>query len=138
MRASATTSSSRPSPRRSRRARTSSKRAALDAQLAAERVDVTLPVRPSAEGRIHPVSQVTEEIIAIFGEMGFAVAEGPDIEDDFNNFAALNIPAEHPARQMHGHVLPRGRAGRAAAGAAHPHQPGADPHDAGRPAAATG
>jgi len=74
--------------------------AALDAQLDAERVDVTLPPRPSAEGRIHPVSQVTEEIVAIFGEMGFGVAEGPDIENDFNNFGALNIPEEHPARQM--------------------------------------
>ena len=73
---------------------------ALDAQLLAERVDVTLPARPSAEGRVHPVSQVTEEITAIFAEMGFAVAEGPDVEDDFNNFGALNIPAEHPARQM--------------------------------------
>jgi phenylalanyl-tRNA synthetase alpha chain len=73
---------------------------ALDAQLLAERQDVTLPVRPSAEGRIHPVSQVTEEIVAIFGEMGFSVAEGPDVENDFNNFGALNIPEEHPARQM--------------------------------------
>jgi phenylalanyl-tRNA synthetase alpha chain len=51
-------------------------------------------------GRIHPVSQVTEELIAIFGEMGFRVAEGPDVEDDFNNFSALNSPPEHPARQM--------------------------------------
>jgi phenylalanyl-tRNA synthetase alpha chain len=73
---------------------------ALDAQLLAERVDVTLPVRPIVEGRIHPVSQVTEEIVAIFGEMGFVVAEGPDVENDFNNFGALNIPPEHPARQM--------------------------------------
>ncbi len=73
---------------------------ALDAQLIAERVDVTLPVRPSPEGRVHPVSQVTEEIVAIFAEMGFAVAEGPDVENDFNNFGALNIPEEHPARQM--------------------------------------
>ena len=73
---------------------------ALDAQLLAERQDVTLPVRPGTDGRIHPVSQVTEEIVAIFGEMGFAVAEGPDVENDFNNFGALNIPEEHPARQM--------------------------------------
>ena len=72
----------------------------LDHRLLTERIDVTLPVRPEPEGRIHPVSQVTEEIIAIFGEMGFTVAEGPDVEDDFNNFAALNIPPEHPARQM--------------------------------------
>jgi len=75
--------------------------AALDAKLAGERVDVTLPARPESEGRIHPVSQTIDEIIAIFGEMGFLVAEGPDIEDDFHNFTALNIPPSHPARQMH-------------------------------------
>ena len=75
--------------------------AALDAELAADRVDITLPVRPEPEGRLHPISQTFDEIIAIFGEMGFAVAEGPDIEDDFHNFTALNIPPEHPARQMH-------------------------------------
>jgi phenylalanyl-tRNA synthetase alpha chain len=74
--------------------------AALDERLLSETLDVTLPVRPQAEGRIHPVSQIAEEIIAIFGEMGFSVAEGPDVENDFNNFSALNIPAEHPARQM--------------------------------------
>ncbi|MFQ5785618.1 MAG: phenylalanine--tRNA ligase subunit alpha [Alphaproteobacteria bacterium] len=74
---------------------------ALAARLAAERVDVTLPVRPEAEGRIHPVSQVLDEIVAIFGDMGYAIAEGPDIEDDFHNFTALNIPPEHPARQEH-------------------------------------
>jgi len=73
---------------------------ALDAQLLTETQDVTLPFRPEQMGRIHPVSQVTEELIAIFGEMGFRVAEGPDVEDDFNNFSALNIPPEHPARQM--------------------------------------
>ena len=72
----------------------------LERRLAAERVDVTLPSRPRPEGRIHPVSQVTDEIIAIFGDMGFAVAEGPDIENDWNNFTALNIPPDHPARQM--------------------------------------
>lgn len=75
--------------------------AALDAELAADRVDITLPVRPETEGRLHPISQTFDEIIAIFGEMGFSVAEGPDIEDDFHNFTALNIPPEHPARQMH-------------------------------------
>ncbi|CAN0298663.1 unnamed protein product [Discosporangium mesarthrocarpum] len=75
--------------------------AALEARLAAETVDISLPARPRPEGRLHPVSQVTEECIAIFGEMGFTVAEGPDIEDDFHNFTALNIPPEHPARQMH-------------------------------------
>ncbi|UCH75138.1 MAG: phenylalanine--tRNA ligase subunit alpha [Rhodospirillales bacterium] len=75
--------------------------AALDARLAAESVDVTLPARPQPDGRLHPISQTMDEIVAIFGEMGFAIAEGPDIEDDFHNFTALNIPPEHPARQMH-------------------------------------
>jgi phenylalanyl-tRNA synthetase alpha chain len=72
-------------------------------RLAHERADVTLPVRPGplAEGRIHPVSQVTDEITEIFADMGFSIAEGPDIETDFNNFTALNIPPEHPARQDH-------------------------------------
>jgi phenylalanyl-tRNA synthetase alpha chain len=74
--------------------------AALDARLASERIDVTLPPRERQEGRIHPVSQATEEIVAIFADMGFAVAEGPDVEDDWYNFEALNMPAEHPARQM--------------------------------------
>jgi len=75
--------------------------AALDARLASERIDVTLPARPEGEGRLHPVSQVMDEILAIFAEMGFTLAEGPDIEDDWHNFTALNIPPEHPARQMH-------------------------------------
>jgi phenylalanyl-tRNA synthetase alpha chain len=74
---------------------------ALDAKLSGERADITLPVRPEAEGRVHPISQVMDELIAVFAEMGFRVAEGPDIEDDFHNFTALNIPPEHPARQMH-------------------------------------
>jgi phenylalanyl-tRNA synthetase alpha chain len=74
---------------------------AMDARLASERADVTLPARPMPDGRVHPLSQTTDEIVAIFGEMGFAVAEGPDIEDDFHNFTALNIPPEHPARQSH-------------------------------------
>jgi phenylalanyl-tRNA synthetase alpha chain len=77
--------------------------AALTARLASERSDVTLPVRPGplADGRIHPVSQVYDEVIEIFADMGFAVAEGPDIETDDLNFTKLNIPAEHPARQEH-------------------------------------
>ncbi len=75
--------------------------AALSGRLAAERADATLPVSPGAQGRIHPISQTIDEIVAIFGEMGFAVAEGPHIEDDFYNFTALNIPPEHPARQEH-------------------------------------
>ncbi len=73
----------------------------LDARLAQEKVDVTLPVRPEAEGRIHPISQTIDEVVAILGEMGFGVAEGPDIEDDWHNFTALNIPPDHPARQEH-------------------------------------
>src|SRR5215468_3705930 len=75
----------------------------LGQKLATERADVTLPVRegPLAEGRVHPVSQVTDEITEIFADMGFSIAEGPDIETDFNNFTALNIPPEHPARQDH-------------------------------------
>lgn len=77
--------------------------AALTGRLAAERVDVTLPVReaPEARGRIHPISQVMDEITAIFADMGFAVAEGPDIETDDYNFTALNFPPGHPAREMH-------------------------------------
>jgi phenylalanyl-tRNA synthetase alpha chain len=76
-------------------------RTALSNRLAAERADATLPVSSGATGRIHPISQTVDEIIAIFGEMGFVVAEGPHIEDDFYNFTALNIPPEHPARQEH-------------------------------------
>ena len=75
--------------------------AELEARLATETVDVTLPARPFSVGRIHPISQTIEELVAIFGEMGFSVAEGPHIEDDFHNFDALNIPPEHPARQEH-------------------------------------
>ena len=77
--------------------------AAIEARLASETVDVTLPVRPSPieTGRIHPVSQVIEEIMAICADMGFSVAEGPDIETDHYNFTALNFPADHPAREMH-------------------------------------
>jgi phenylalanyl-tRNA synthetase alpha chain len=73
--------------------------AALQQRLVNERIDMTLPVRAEAEGRIHPISQTIDEVVAIFGEMGFSVAEGPHIEDDFHNFTALNIPPEHPARQ---------------------------------------
>lgn len=72
----------------------------LNEKLAKEKIDVTLPVRPENQGRIHPVSKIYEEIVAIFGQMGFEVAEGPDIEDQFHNFNALNMPANHPARQM--------------------------------------
>ncbi len=75
--------------------------AALDARLALERVDVTLPATALPKGKIHPVSQAFEEIAAIFSAMGFDIAEGPDIEDDFHNFTALNFPPDHPAREMH-------------------------------------
>jgi phenylalanyl-tRNA synthetase alpha chain len=76
-------------------------RAALQQRLASERADVTLPVPYASAGRIHPISQTVDEIVAIFGEMGFLLAEGPHIEEDFYNFTALNIPPEHPARQEH-------------------------------------
>jgi phenylalanyl-tRNA synthetase alpha chain len=76
-------------------------RAALEERLAGERADVTLPVVFAEAGRIHPISQTVDEIVAIFGEMGFVVAEGPHIEEDFYNFTALNIPPDHPARQEH-------------------------------------
>ncbi|MFN7114551.1 MAG: phenylalanine--tRNA ligase subunit alpha [Alphaproteobacteria bacterium] len=77
------------------------KAAALNARLAAEKLDVTLSPRPENKGSIHPISQTIEEMITIFADMGFSVAEGPEIEDDFHNFTALNFPPEHPARQMH-------------------------------------
>jgi phenylalanyl-tRNA synthetase alpha chain len=75
--------------------------AEMSARLANEQADITLPVRagPLAEGRIHPVSQVMDEITEIFADMGFTIAEGPDIETDYHNFTALNIPEHHPARQ---------------------------------------
>jgi phenylalanyl-tRNA synthetase alpha chain len=75
--------------------------AALNARLAQERVDVTLPARPEPQGTIHPVSQVLDEITAIFADLGFAIGEGPDVEYDDYNFTKLNIPPDHPARQMH-------------------------------------
>src|ERR1700761_6142408 len=75
--------------------------AELDAKLAAEQVDLTLPAPPERRGKVHPTMQVLDEMIAIFAEMGFALAEGPDIEDDFHNFTALNFPPRHPAREMH-------------------------------------
>lgn len=75
--------------------------AALDARLREEWLDVTLPGRPRRQGSIHPISQVTDEVTAIFADMGFAVAEGPQVESDWFNFDALNIAPEHPARQEH-------------------------------------
>jgi phenylalanyl-tRNA synthetase alpha chain len=74
---------------------------ALNARLAGERIDVTLPPRPEPRGTIHPVSQVLDEITAIFADLGFSIADGPDVEYDDYNFTKLNIPPDHPARQMH-------------------------------------
>ncbi len=73
----------------------------LEARLAREAVDLSLPPPPRRRGAVHPTMQVMDEMIAIFAEMGFALAEGPDIEDDFHNFTALNFPPRHPAREMH-------------------------------------
>jgi phenylalanyl-tRNA synthetase alpha chain len=75
--------------------------AELDARLASERIDPTLPPRPSETGSIHPISRTMEEIAAIFGAMGCTIAEGPDVESDWHNFTALNIPLHHPARADH-------------------------------------
>jgi phenylalanyl-tRNA synthetase alpha chain len=86
--------------------------AELDARLASERVDLTLPAPPERRGRVHPTMQVLDEMIAIFADMGFGLAEGPDIEDDFHNFTALNFPPKHPAREMHDTFwLPEGPTG---------------------------
>ena len=70
-------------------------------RLKTERIDSTLPERPRRIGTLHPTGQVIEEVIAVFGDMGFRSVEGPDVEDDFHNFVALNFPPDHPARQMH-------------------------------------
>jgi len=75
--------------------------AALDARLAAERIDLSLPAPESPRGTIHPVSQVMDELAEIFADLGFAVATGPEIEDGWHNFTALNMPESHPARAMH-------------------------------------
>jgi phenylalanyl-tRNA synthetase alpha chain len=75
--------------------------AALDAKLASETLDMTLPVTGGRQGSVHPVSQVMDELAEIFADLGFAVATGPEIEDDWHNFTALNIPETHPARAMH-------------------------------------
>ena len=79
------------------------KNAALDARMQSERIDVTLPTRenPTEAGRIHPISQVIDELTAIFADMGFSIAEGPDVETDDYNFTRLNFPEGHPAREMH-------------------------------------
>lgn len=85
------------------------KRVEMEARLKAERIDVSQPARPRQSGKIHPITQTIDEIVAIFGEMGFTWAEGPEIETDWYNFSAMNMPADHAARQMqdtfymHGH-----------------------------------
>ena len=73
----------------------------INEKLKNEKIDVTLPIRSYRQGRIHPVSQVIDEISSIFSEIGFSVAEGPDVETEYNNFTALNTPEDHPARDMH-------------------------------------
>jgi len=73
----------------------------INEKLKNQKVDVTLPIRPFQSGKIHPVSQVIDEISSIFSEIGFSVAEGPDVETEYNNFTALNTPEDHPARDMH-------------------------------------
>jgi phenylalanyl-tRNA synthetase alpha chain len=75
--------------------------AELERRLTTERLDMTLPVAPAAEGSVHPISQVLDELAEIFADLGFSVATGPEIEDDWHNFTALNIPESHPARAMH-------------------------------------
>ncbi len=90
------------------------KDAAIDAKLKAETVDVSLPVRssPAERGRIHPISQIVDEITAIFGDMGFSIAEGPDVETDYYNFTALNFPEEASGPRDARHLLlPAGRKG---------------------------
>ncbi len=76
-------------------------RAELERRLATERVDLSLPVDDRPQGSVHPVSQVMDELAEIFADLGFAVAEGPEIEDQWHNFTALNMPETHPARAMH-------------------------------------
>ena len=81
--------------------KTALERAALDARLAGETLDMTLPADAALTGTVHPVSQVMDELAEIFADLGFAVATGPEIETDWHNFTALNIPETHPARAMH-------------------------------------
>ena len=77
------------------------KHVAMNERLKTETIDITLEPRPERKGTIHPITQTMDEMIAIFADMGFSVHDGPDIEDDFHNFTALNFPAHHPAREMH-------------------------------------
>ena len=105
--------------------------AALETRLKAETLDMTLPAPAGAleRGRIHPISQVTDELSIIFADMGFAVAEGPDIESDDYNFTKLNFPEGHPAREMQDTFFLTADVRREAA-AAHPYEPGAGAHHA--------
>ena len=73
----------------------------INKKLEKEKIDITLPERPVVQGKIHPVSQVIDEISSIFSEIGFSIEEGPDVESEYNNFTALNTPDNHPARDMH-------------------------------------
>lgn len=82
-------------------ARRSFEKAELEAKLASEAIDITLPARFYESGKVHPVSHVISELKRIFFAMGFKLAEGSDVEDDWHNFTALNIPSNHPARQIH-------------------------------------
>ena len=75
--------------------------AEINKKLEKEKIDITLPERPFVKGKIHPVSQTIDEISSIFSEIGFSIEEGPDIENEYNNFTALNTPDNHPARDMH-------------------------------------
>jgi len=77
------------------------KKSVMDARLKTEKMDMTLDIRPERKGSIHPITQTMDEMIAIFADMGFSIHDGPDIEDDFHNFTALNFPPNHPAREMH-------------------------------------
>ncbi len=74
--------------------------AEINEKLEKEKIDITLPERPFVKGKIHPVSQTIDEISSIFSEIGFSVEEGPDVENEYNNFTALNTPDNHPARDM--------------------------------------
>jgi len=88
------------------------KTAELNKKLETEKVDITLSARPRKSGKIHPISQVIDEVISIFGDLGFEVAEGPSVETTFNNFDALNMPDHHPARQEHdSFFMPKGEDG---------------------------
>ena len=84
-----------------RRRRLSWKAAELEARLATETLDLTLPAPQAPRGSVHPVSQVMDELAEIFADLGFAVKTGPEVEDDWYNFTALNMPESHPARAMH-------------------------------------